>query len=621
MDTTKLKKELGFLDIFSIAAGAMISSGLFILPGLAFAKAGPAVIFSYLLAGILVIPSMLAKAELATAMPKAGGVYFFVDRSMGTAPGTLAGIASWFSLSFKSAFALIGIAAFVVLIHPTMTIVHIKILAVSFCLFFMIINILGVKLAGKFQIAMVLVLIALVVLYVSGGLIYTQTARYTPFAPFGFGSILATAGLVFVSYGGLTKICCVAEEVKNPGRNIPLGMFLAFIIVLVLYVLTILVTVGLVDALQLQKSLTPISLGAFTFMGITGSIVMAIAALLAFVSTANAGMMTASRDPMAMSRDELLPRFFKRVNTRFGTPHFAIMFTSAFMIVVILFLGLENLIKVASTLKLLLFSLVNLALIVMRESKIHNYQPKFRVPLYPWIHIVGIISYGFLIFKMGSVTLWATVIFICCAMLWYLLYVRPRIRRESALMYVVERVTDRQIVTDTLRDELREIVKEREEIVEDEFDHLIKHAFILDIDEQIHFDEFIKIASDKLSERLGVESKKFMKLFIEREKQSCTALRPGLAIPHIIIQGEKKFDILLVRAKGGIIFPDAPEPVHIVFILVGTQDMRHFHLRALMAIAQIAQQHEFDERWLNARSLEDLRDIMLLGKRKRHAGS
>jgi mannitol/fructose-specific phosphotransferase system IIA component (Ntr-type) len=185
-------------------------------------------------------------------------------------------------------------------------------------------------------------------------------------------------------------------------------------------------------------------------------------------------------------------------------------------------------------------------------------------------------------------------------------------------MYVVERITDRQIVTDTLRDELREVVKEREEIIEDEFDHLVKDALILDFDDETSFDDFIKIAADELSKRHDVPPEKFIQLFIEREKQSCTALRPGLAIPHIIIDGEKEFDVLLVRARQGIIFPDAPEPVHIVFVLIGTRDMRHSHLRALMAIAQIAQQHDFDEKWLNAATTKDLRDIMLLGERKRH---
>jgi mannitol/fructose-specific phosphotransferase system IIA component (Ntr-type) len=147
---------------------------------------------------------------------------------------------------------------------------------------------------------------------------------------------------------------------------------------------------------------------------------------------------------------------------------------------------------------------------------------------------------------------------------------------------------------------------------------LVKDALILNFEDQMSFDDFIKIAADELSKRHDVPPKKFRQLFIEREKQSCTALRPGLAIPHIIIDGKNEFDVLLVRAKQGIIFPDAPEPVHIVFVLVGTRDMRHSHLRALMAIAQVAQQHDFDEKWLSAATTKDLRDIMLLGERKRH---
>lgn len=185
-------------------------------------------------------------------------------------------------------------------------------------------------------------------------------------------------------------------------------------------------------------------------------------------------------------------------------------------------------------------------------------------------------------------------------------------------MYVVERLTDRQIVTDTLRDELREVIKEREEIIEDEFDHIIKDALILDFEQEMQFSEFIDIASEELSRRTGIPKAKYIQLFNEREKQSCTALRPGLAIPHIIIEGENKFDVLLVRSREGIIFPDAEEPVHIVFALIGTRDRRRSHLRALMAIAQIAQQVHFDEKWLKAPSTKDLRDIILLGQRKRH---
>ena len=132
-----LKKELGLLDVFCIASGAMISSGLFILPALAFKATGPSLILSYILAGILVLPAMLAKAELTTAMPKAGGEYFFIERPIGTAFGTVGGFASWFSLSFKSAFALVGIGLFATLINPGITDFEIKLIAVGSCLFFM----------------------------------------------------------------------------------------------------------------------------------------------------------------------------------------------------------------------------------------------------------------------------------------------------------------------------------------------------------------------------------------------------------------------------------------------------------------------------------------------------
>jgi len=374
-----LRRELGLLDIFCIASGAMISSGLFILPGLAFAKAGPALIISYVIASLLVIPAMLSKAELSTAMPKAGGTYFFIDRSMGPMMGTIGGFAAWFSLSFKSAFALVGIGVFAILLNPGFTEIQMKFIAVFFCIVFTVINIRGAKHTGKTQIALVVGLLSLLVFYIIAGLFFIQPSHFNNFAPYGYGSIFSTAGLIFISFGGLTKVCSVAEECKNPGRNIPLGMFLSWGIISLLYLLVIFVTIGLTDPSVLGASLTPISLGAdaIPILGGIGGAIMAIAAILAFISTANAGLMAASRDPMAMGKDQLIPHSFAKVSKR-GTPTFSILFTSGFMICVILFLDLESLVKTASLLKILLFLFVIFSLIIMRESKIRHYRPKFR---------------------------------------------------------------------------------------------------------------------------------------------------------------------------------------------------------------------------------------------------
>ncbi len=606
----KLKRELGSLDLFCIASGAMISSGLFILPGLVFAKAGPSVILSYLLASLLVIPAMLSKAELATAMPKAGGNYFFIDRSMGPHVGTIGGFSDWFSLSLKSTFALLGIGIFVSLLNPGTTELQIKIVAVVFCMFSTLVNIIGVKLAGRFQVAMVIALLSLLAFYAIYGSFSVQLHRYTPFMPMGLDSVFTTAGIVFISYAGLTKIASIAEEVKNPGRNIPLAMFLSWIIISLLYVLVTFVTVGLVDSAQLQNSLAPISLGASTFMGRAGSIILSIAALLAFATTANAGLMAASRTPMAMSKDELLPGFFRKVSKR-GTPAFSIIFTSGFMVFVILFLSLENLVKAASTMILLLFILINLSVIIMRESKILHYQPKFRSPLYPWIQIFGIIGYGFLIFEMGIVLLLIVGIFIVCALGWYWIYARSKIKREYALLHVIKRIAGIKSANRLIDEELRKILIERDDITEERFERLIEKCPIIDLKTSLFADKLSKIVANLLAEHLKIRPEKLLKLLIKQEKESKITIHSGVACLSIAIHGHSKFEIMLVRDREGITFSDKSSPIYAVFIIVNTPDEHNFYLHSLVWIAKIVEEIEFNEKWLNAQSSKELRNIIM----------
>ena len=121
--TGHLKKEISLFGAFAL--GTAISSGFFLLPGMAFNLAGPAVIVAYLIAGLVIIPPLLCKSELATAMPRAGGVYFYLDRSLGPMAGTITGIATWISLTLKSSFALVGSGYYIGLFFedpPVMTI-------------------------------------------------------------------------------------------------------------------------------------------------------------------------------------------------------------------------------------------------------------------------------------------------------------------------------------------------------------------------------------------------------------------------------------------------------------------------------------------------------------------
>ncbi|MBD3426718.1 MAG: amino acid permease [Candidatus Omnitrophica bacterium] len=610
---SQLKRELGLLDVFCIASGAMISSGLFVLPGLAHALAGPAVTISYMLASLLAMAGMLSQAELVSAMPRAGGTYFYVTRSMGPALGTINGLLTWLSISLKSSFALVGMAAFTTLVVDWDP----RFIALGFCLIFLLINFIGIKEAGRVQISIVAVLLILLVIYIVKGVPAIEKANFRPFAPHGMTAIFSTAGFVFVSYGGLLKIGSIAEEVKNPARTVPLGMIISLVSVSVLYIITVFVTSGVLSNEQLNRSLTPISDGAFVFMGEWGKVALGVAAILAFVSTANAGIMSASRYPLALSRDHLLPEVFGRINPRFKTPGFAILVTGIIMISA-LFLDLYVLVEVASTVLILTFMFSCLCVIIMRESKVQNYQPKFLSPLYPWAQLVGIFGCWLLVVNMGKEALFIGSLLFACGLTVFWFYGRLRVNRDFALLHLIERITPRELVDVSLERELREIILERDEVVKDRFDRIIEKSDVLDISGSVTMYDFFKLAAEKLSPKIDVPSSHLVELLLERERQSSTVLSPGLAIPHIIIEGAEKFCILVARCREGIIFPGKDRKVHIVFVIAGTKDERNFHLRALSAIAQIVQDPKFEQRWMKARDTEVLRDLILTGKRKRH---
>jgi amino acid transporter/mannitol/fructose-specific phosphotransferase system IIA component (Ntr-type) len=608
----KLKQELSLLKIFCIASGAMISSGLFILPGMAYAEAGPSVIVCYFLAGLLSLPGMLSLAEMTTAMPKAGGDCFTIIRSLGPGVGTVAGLLSWFALAMKSAFALVGMSIFTRLIID----IDIHIIALFFCLLFLGINLVGIKEAGRTQVTLVAGLLSLMLVYIVAGLPKVKVENFSPFVPHGLAGMFFTTGFVFVSYTGLLKIASVAEEIKNPARDIPLGMILSLLVVGIFYTFVVFVTVGVLDSGKLSHSLMPISDGAEVFMGNWGKIGLAIAAILAFLSTANAGIMTAARSLVPLSNDSLLPETLGKINARFRTPHNALLVTAAF-IIISLFLTLEILVEAASVVLILTNILACLSVIILRESRIQNYRPTFNVPLYPWVQAAGIVGFCFILLEMGKEALFVSFLLIVTGIFVYWFYGRIRTNREYALLHLIERVTAKELTSYSLEKELREIIRHRDEIVKDRFDHIVERCVITDIDRAVSVDEFFRLVSEQLSGRLGGQAADIYQRLVIREKESSTVLSDNLAIPHIIIEGEHTFDVLIARCKDGVAFSDTHRRVQAIFVIAGSRDERNFHLYSLSAIAQIVQDPNFEKRWMTAQSTEALRDIVLLGQRKR----
>ncbi len=612
----ELKKELGFFEVFSIASGAMISSGIFILPGIAYQLAGPSIFISYFLAGLLAMTGVFSIAELATAMPKAGGDYFFITRSLGASVGTVSGLLSWFALSLKSAFGIIGIVFVLKMIVPG---INPQLFSVIFAAGFVGLNLVGVKEAGKFQAILVVCLFLLMLTYILAGLGKINVENFVPFTPVGKGysTIFSTAGFVFVSYGGLLKIASMSEEIKDPKKNIPFALISSLVVAIILYSFMLLITVGVMgDKLILPENIeTPIAQASRMILGNFGYWAITVASMLAFITTANAGIMAASRYPLALGRDELVPKFLAKTDKR-SAPYVSIIITGAFIVLALL-VDLNILVKAASTVIIMNYILSHISVMILRESRMQNYKPSFKSPLYPWVQFIGIIAFILLIGDMGSKAILISVGLIVIGFIIYMAYGRKRSNQEYALLHLAERMMNKKLTSYNLESELKEILYQRDEIDKDSFDYLVENSLVMDIDEKLNVDELFKKISQKMSEHMKLEESVVLKSLNEREAQSPTALTPFLAVPHLILEGENRFQIMLIRTKNGTNYSEMYGEVKAIFVLAGTMDRRNQHLRALASIAQVVHHKDFEERWLAARGTQEIKDLVLLSERNR----
>ncbi|RKX39812.1 MAG: hypothetical protein DRP64_13720 [Verrucomicrobia bacterium] len=606
-----LKKQIGLLGVFAICTGAMISSGLFVLPGIAAAQAGPAVIVAYLLSGLLLIPSMLSMAEMSTALPRAGGDYFFVSRSLGGMFGTIDGVGVWLALLMKTSIALLGLGAYLaVYVHLPM-----QVIAILAGLVFMLTNMVGAKETMRLQIAMVAGLLAILVFLVVKGAPVVEREYFTPFASEGWGSVLPTTALVFISYIGLTKVASMAEEVKNPGRNIPLGMFISLIVILGLYGTVVAVVVGIIPAEQLYKTLTPLSDAAGIAIGPVGMHLISFAAVLAFATTANAGIMSASRYLLAMSRDRVIPHAFSRF-CKYKTPLNAILLTTVVILLIVSMTGLERIAKMASTFQLLVFAFVNIAVIVMRESGIKSYDPGFKSPFYPYIQIVGILVSVVLIPEMGLLSSIFAMGLVAIGVVWHNLYVRPRAEpRVGAVAKMAERLGERLLERDAdamgLRTELRQIMKERGLRSGDPFFQMVQEADFIEVGPEADSEEVIRRGADLLARQSGISRDLIFGALLERNRLGETPADAGVALPHLLLNDVEGFHMVAVRSIHGLDFPLAKQTIHAVFLLLGNRGNPTQHLRFLAEIARRAENLHFIDNWIAADSIDDLADLLL----------
>ena len=440
-----LERSLGLYPTLMISIGAMIGSGIFVLPAIGFDEAGPSVVLAYLLAAVVVLPAALSKAELGTAMPESGGDYLYIERALGPLAGTIAGIGAWFSLTFKSAFALVGLGAYLLLLTP-LGATQITLVGVGLAVLIVALNISGTELTGQAQAVVVTVVLVGLFAYVANtawlagtGAETVDPSRLSGITDTEPGVVFTAAALVFVSYAGVTKIASVAEEVKDPDRNLPGGILGSLGIMSVVYLGVISSIVVLNTPAELESeggheaSLTPMADGAGALFGGFGVPIVAVVAIVALMSMANAGVLSSSRFPLAMSRDDLLPDSLRAVDPRFKTPRNSILLTGGVLVLLIAFVPVITLAEMASAFIIFVLSIINLALIAFREADLDNYDPAFRAPGYPVIQILGTVVGFAMIARLGLLPiLGATGITVGGAVI-YFVYGRQRADGTSAL--------------------------------------------------------------------------------------------------------------------------------------------------------------------------------------------
>jgi amino acid transporter/mannitol/fructose-specific phosphotransferase system IIA component (Ntr-type) len=626
---TRLKKELGLFDVYVIGTGAMVSSGFFLLPAVAVLYAGGGVVLAYLISGLLVIPALLSKAELATAMPRAGGTYYFLDRTLGPLVGTIGGIGTWLTLVLKCAFALIGMGAYLALVME----LPVRSTAIGLTVLLGVLNAFGAKQSSGLLRVLVFGVLALLTFFIVHGLADillgggagAMRAQFTPLLPRGMDGLLGTVGLVFVSYIGLTKVASLAEEVKNPERNIPLGMGLALVTVTALYVAGVFVMVAVLGVDGLGESLTPVAHTAERLSGwLPGRIgmwLMVLAAIAAFASAANAGILAASRYPLAMARDRMLPAWLA-TTARSGAPARAVILTTVFLAVFLLILDVVQVAKLASALQLLLFALMNVAVIVMRESGIESYDPGFRSPFYPWIQLVGLFVPVMLVAELGWLPVLFTVGVTVVCVGWYTYYAKAHIARDGAIYHVFARLGRRRYAG--LDRELRDLMKEKGLRAEDPFDEVVARASVIDCESPTSLKAIIWQASELLERRLPIGTEEIFDGFGRGVQMGGTPVAHGAALLHMRRPNLETSEMVLVRCVGGVRVDVEDEdvarqaalvPIQAVFFLVSGEADPGRHLRILAQLAGRVEEESFMPAWLSGRHEQELKETLIRDER------
>ena len=405
-----------------IGVGAMIGAGIFVLTGIAAGESGPASILAFALNGAVTLLTAFAYAELAAAIPEAGGGYAFVRKAFPGAIGFTAGWMLWFAYTVACSLYALGFAGYfwefflkylpgaaegvfgLVGAHGASLLVTLVVGGL-----FIRLNVRGAEVTGKAENVLTVAKLGVLAIFIAYGIKAVGTDpvpvgdAFNPFFPKGVGGVIVAMGLTFIAFEGYDLIATVAEEIKEPEKTIPQATFIALGITLTMYLSILFVALAAVHPPGGEPSWrflgdygeTAIVRAAEGFMPAFGVAIVVFGGLLSTMSALNATIMASSRVAFSMGRDRWLPRSVATIHPERRTPHVAILATGGILLVMAVTLPIEAVGSAASLIFLITFAMVNLSVIVLRR-KAPELPRRYHVPFYPYVPILGIVLNVFL---------------------------------------------------------------------------------------------------------------------------------------------------------------------------------------------------------------------------------
>ncbi|AHM60120.1 cationic amino acid transporter [Flammeovirgaceae bacterium 311] len=596
----QMERTLGVYSVFALCTGAMFSSGFFLLPGIVAADAGASLPFAYLAASLLMFPAIFSMAELSAAIPRSGGPYLFLTRSMGPLIGIIGALGKYLQLLLKGAFAFVGVGAYLSLVME----VSIEPVAIALIVVFTCINIFGVKQTASIEITMVAILLGLLSYFVVAGI--TEMAadsvrvqeRFLPLFDSGVKDFVSAIALVFISYAGVGQVASVAEEVKEPARSLPRGMLYALGAGTFFYFAGTAIMVVLIDQQVLNGNQTPVASAVENFTSLPlPLIVIVVASLAAFLSTGNAVILSAARFPFALARDRLLWQAFGRIGAK-GIPKVSVIVTGILLVLLVLTLDVKELAKLAGAFLLFIFMGMCVAVIIFRESRVEEYQPGFRSPLYPWMQVLGVLVYLVLIGFSGL----DSVLFImgtCLAGgLWYFLWARKRAQATAAFYRLLQRIAKESPQVPAGQEIGMPLLGGTN------LAHLLERAIVLDRKgEEEDYEEVVQQAADALADHLGGDRHTIAEHLHDELKRWLKPQTSEVAIAPVLLEGIEQPEMVIIRGK---ITVDG-KSLNGLVALVDDEDSSSRLVSLLSQLEAVVFQSGFVKDWKEAENAEELK--------------